>query len=61
MNDEHVVVDDNEVKAVVVEVLLNTEVIVEMQGTLVLAKSSVMENTDKYCFPRITSNSFRTI
>ena len=47
MNDEHVVVDDNEVKAVVVEVLLNTEVIVEMQGTLVLAKSSVMENTDK--------------
>ena len=40
MNDEYVVVDDNEVKAVVVEVLLNTEVNVEMQGTLVLAKSS---------------------
>ena len=39
MNDEHVV-DDNEVKAVVVYVLLNTAVIVEVQGTLVLAKSS---------------------
>ena len=39
MNDEHVV-DDNEVKAVGVYVLLNTAVIVEVQGTLVLAKSS---------------------
>ena len=61
VNDEHVV-DDNEVKAVVVYVLLNTAVIVERRcrGPWSWQSPRLMENTDQLCLPRIT-NSFLTI